>query len=248
MDGVKNFRDLGGTPTADGRVVKSGLFYRSAMLDGATPQDLEYLAGLKIANVFDYRDENEAIPDNFKNYDAIGATRVACPTHITEGKLYMLQNGKNVAKKIFARVSVEDVCDFYRLLPFSGAYKPMVAALEEGRLPLLQHCTAGKDRAGTGSALLLAILGCDYETIVADYLKSNAIKAYLQELMSRNFPSFLKDFLLRRYDALFIVDERMLGAARDAVYGKYATFEDYLEAEYGLTDEKIRLIRKKYTE
>ncbi|WP_255624290.1 tyrosine-protein phosphatase [Clostridioides sp. ES-S-0108-01] len=41
-------------------------------------------------------------------------------------------------------------------------------------LPILNHCTAGKDRTtGVGSAIILMILGVSRENIMKDYLKSN---------------------------------------------------------------------------
>lgn len=56
MDNVFNFRDLGGIPTADGRKVKSGLFFRSGLLDFANDNDIAFLKTLDLMEVFDYRD------------------------------------------------------------------------------------------------------------------------------------------------------------------------------------------------
>ena len=38
---VHNLRDLGGLPTTDGKVTRSGVFFRSAKPDEATPEDLQ---------------------------------------------------------------------------------------------------------------------------------------------------------------------------------------------------------------
>lgn len=59
MDNVFNFRDLGGIPTADGRKVKSGLFFRSGLLDFANDNDIAFLKTLGLLEVFDYRDRDE---------------------------------------------------------------------------------------------------------------------------------------------------------------------------------------------
>ncbi|HBF6796231.1 protein-tyrosine-phosphatase, partial [Clostridioides difficile] len=40
---MKNFRDLGGNKTEDGRTVKKGLFYRSAKLSNLSENDIKIL-------------------------------------------------------------------------------------------------------------------------------------------------------------------------------------------------------------
>src|SRR5260370_17255457 len=42
-----------------------------------------------------------------------------------------------------------------------------------GRLPLLYHCTGGKDRAGWMTAIVLTALGVPRELVLRDYLLSN---------------------------------------------------------------------------
>ena len=44
---------------------------------------------------------------------------------------------------------------------------------EQENLPVLLHCTAGKDRTGVSTAFLLSVLGVSREVIEADYLLTN---------------------------------------------------------------------------
>jgi protein-tyrosine phosphatase len=71
LEGAPNFRDLGGYPTADGRSVKWGLFYRSDNLAHLTDADLEKVASLGIKLVCDFRSEPEkqAEPDRLPAVD-----------------------------------------------------------------------------------------------------------------------------------------------------------------------------------
>ena len=56
------------------------------------------------------------------------------------------------------------------------AFRTLFATLADGvRRPLVFHCTAGKDRTGFAAALLLSMLGVPWETIVEDYLLTNAV-------------------------------------------------------------------------
>ena len=50
-------------------------------------------------------------------------------------------------------------------------------------LPLVNHCTAGKDRTGFGSALLLLLLGVPEKTVMQDYLLSNGFREKLNQKM-----------------------------------------------------------------
>src|SRR6266403_2222364 len=59
LEGAKNFRDLGGYRTSDGRYVRWGLVYRSNYLANLTAKDAEYLHNLGIRLVCDFRAEGE---------------------------------------------------------------------------------------------------------------------------------------------------------------------------------------------
>ena len=52
---IVNARDLGGYPTANGMIVRSGLLLRSASLAEVSEKDLAYLAGISIGTMVDFR-------------------------------------------------------------------------------------------------------------------------------------------------------------------------------------------------
>lgn len=55
LAGVRNFRDVGGLPTADGRRVRYGVLFRSGHLAHATEDDAAFLASLGLHTIFDFR-------------------------------------------------------------------------------------------------------------------------------------------------------------------------------------------------
>jgi protein-tyrosine phosphatase len=66
--------------------------------------------------------------------------------------------------------------DHYRDYPrrCAPAFRTLFATLGDGtHRPLVFHCTAGKDRTGFASALLLSLLGVPWETVMEDYLRTN---------------------------------------------------------------------------
>lgn len=248
MKNVKNFRDLGGIKTIDGKKVKKGLFFRSAMLNEATKEDIEFLKSLKIRHIFDYRDEDEAALMKNNPYEQIGAEYHNIPTYLNNKKLLKIKKVSYVAK-LFQKVTLDDIKDTYRHLPFNNmAYRAMVEALKKGEVPIYQHCTAGKDRTGMGSALLLGILGVGCQEILDDYLKSIEVKEYIENKVAKYIPKLVRKFLLKRFQPLFIVDKELFIASIDAIKERYKTFENYLLAEYNLDQDDIKRIRQKYTE
>lgn len=104
---------------------------------------------------------------------------------------------------LFQKVSVEDIKNTYVNLPFNNiGYQEMVKALQSGEVPLYQHCTAGKDRAGLGSALILGILGVGYDEILADYMKSILMKEHIEKRIGGYLPKLSESFFsngLRRF-------------------------------------------------
>lgn len=251
MEKVMNFRDLGGIKTSDGRKVKKGLFFRSALLDEASEKDIEFLKSLGLKVIFDYRDESETkffAEGGMDIYSRLNVKHALHPADLNNQKLFKLNNAKGF-RKVFVKVGLSDVQNTYRSLPFnSTGYNAMMQALVNGEVPFLQHCSAGKDRAGMGSALLLAILGVPYENILEDYMISLQVRDYIANKVAGHIPKFVRSRLLKRYEPLFIVHETLLKTAVSAIMERYGTFENYLEKEYSLTPEMVAELRNRYTE
>ena len=54
------------------------------------------------------------------------------------------------------------------------AYRQFLLLLSDKQnLPCLFHCTAGKDRTGFATALVLLLMGADRDLIMSDYLRTN---------------------------------------------------------------------------
>ncbi len=248
FEGIHNFRDLGGIITKDGKKIKSGLFFRSAMLDDATDSDIEKLKSLDIKQIFDYRDAGENVRLKRDVYKLIGTKHLNYEVGLNNDKLFKLQKSRSVISALKG-VQLEDVMVTYRSLPFNNeGYRSMVRALEAGSLPLWQHCSAGKDRAGMGSALLLAILGVDYDEILADYMISMQVRNYIRGVVAAHIPWGVRTIILSRLEPLYIVDKKLLDSAVTAIMDRYGNLDAYLLGEYNLDAQKLADLRAKYTE
>lgn len=72
LPGARNFRDLGGYPTADGRYVRWGMIYRSGSLAALTAEGLEALRVLGIHGLCDLRTSHERQVDPYDWRSALG--------------------------------------------------------------------------------------------------------------------------------------------------------------------------------
>ncbi|MDE1178206.1 MAG: tyrosine-protein phosphatase [Edaphobacter sp.] len=176
LEGTPNFRDIGGYETADGRFVRWGLFYRSGVLSGLTPADLQYLAQLNIRVVCDFRtkEENDVAPEKW--VDDPSVQRVSLPIGSDPNRksnnvsLQQLLAGHPTAEQLRERMRAT-----YGSFVFSSGdqFATLFRQVNNDHLPLLYHCTAGKDRTGIFSALLLLTLGVPEKTVLEDYALTN---------------------------------------------------------------------------
>lgn len=174
LQGGSNFRDLGGYATGDGRTVRRGAVFRSAHLGGLTDQDRKALAGVGVRTIVDLR----------------GVAEAAETPHLIEGLACRVVGAHiepGLGEKIRNAVAdgtanpylmMQFLSDHYRDYPRRCApgFRTLFATLSDGEhRPLVFHCTAGKDRTGFASALLLTLLGVPWETVVDDYLRTNEL-------------------------------------------------------------------------
>jgi protein-tyrosine phosphatase len=182
LDGCFNFRDLGGYPTRGGRRIRSERLYRSDGPHALTASDEVTLRALSLRTVIDLRTADEvstkpsfvpALPD------VVGY-------HLP--LLDVVPNTDHLPTWTDPRV----VADRYREMLDRGS-EMIAEALgilsEPASYPALIHCTAGKDRTGLLSAIILGLLDATDETILADYVASAAAMVDFVAYLKRAHPA-----------------------------------------------------------
>jgi protein-tyrosine phosphatase len=172
LQGGSNFRDLGGYATAQGRKVKHGAVFRSAHLSTLTDLDRTALARLSVRTIVDLRGVEEAAETPHR-VDGVGCRIVGA--HIEPGVGEKIR-GAVADGSANPHLMMQFLTDHYRDYPRRCApgFRTLFATLTDGtHRPLVFHCTAGKDRTGFASALLLTLLGVPWETVMEDYLRTN---------------------------------------------------------------------------
>lgn len=248
LEGGRNFRDLGGYRTQDGRRVKWGRIFRSGSMAGLTPTDYERLAKLAIKTICDLRTviEREAEPNNW--YRIANITYWARDYGEGFGELRKLM-AMSLSTPDAARAAM---IDGYRHLPFqqAPAYKELFSRLAAGEVPLVFNCSAGKDRAGTAAALILSALGVPRETVMEDYLLTDRIVDFKSVFMDRAHQrrSSLRYLSPEIVAAILKSDAAYLHAAIDAIEQEHGSVAAYLQDALGVSQESMFAIRERLLE
>lgn len=229
IDGAPNLRDLGGHPAAGGRTVKWGLVFRSDDLNDLSDRDVGVLEKLGIRTYVDFRTghEAESWPDRIPEGVGVG---VNIPVDAGRVMGRFREDGLTLRKTMGIMISV------YRDLvnEHQAAFRQFFALLHNpDNLPLLFHCTAGKDRTGFAAAMFLTALGADRETVMADYLQS---RIFLQKRYAAgaDYPEVLAP--------LYSVEPEFLQAAFEVIDRKYDGPEAFLSRQLGVDEARLREI------
>lgn len=264
VKGIVNARDLGGYTMLDGRIVQSGRLLRAAHLADATDEDIRNLERLPVTAIIDFRKEQEKVGK--VDREVPGARYTSLPVDPSgnamatateeEKKKFSGQKKFDVKKVIvfaaFNKKAQAVAREMYPTLLFDPDCQQQFArffrlVLETDHGAVLFHCTQGKDRTGIASALLLAALGADRETIVADFDATNRV--YEKDV--RKYSRRVK-FLGGKEEEVGVV-KAFLGCntenfikALDRIDQEFGSLQAYLKGPIGLTDADIQTLRERY--
>ncbi len=162
LQGTRNTRELGGLPVTGG-TFREGMVYRSGALCFASVSDAQKLSGLGIRTVVELRLPSEIEKD--------GPDKPYLLEKIPNTLHWAMGNSHGLGKQAYQSYMLENrplFRDFFSLMAKEESY------------PVLYHCSAGKDRTGILTALLLESLGTPREVIMDDYIHSRRITEKLK--------------------------------------------------------------------
>lgn len=256
LEGVHNFRDYGGYPLAGGGRLRRKTLWRSGQHHGATESDLECIAALNLASVFDLRSSKERTlhpcrrPLGFVGAVHIGddpAPRVRAHSapHVAAAQ---------AARRRDAAETREGLRRNYGMIAFRPELTALVgryiAELAEGKGPSLVNCMAGKDRTGLAVAAVQLAAGVHRDDIVEDYLLTNtagdveariaAGMATITEVTGQLEPEVLR--------VLMGVEAEYLESAFAAMAEKHGSTDGYLREVLGVDEAVKERLRTALTE
>jgi protein-tyrosine phosphatase len=234
LEGAPNFRDLGGYVTADGRRVRHGQLFRSGVLSDLTDADLDRLTGIGMKTVVDLRSPGEIAER--PNRLPPGATGVEVPvTDVSMSpKDWAARLANGATEGMGAEMLLTGNRAFARELRAAFA-RVLALAMDASQRPMVFHCTAGKDRTGFASALVLLSLGVPVDAVVDDYLESNARLAQRHEQYLAQMRDSFGDVDAMR--ELLEVRREYLEAGLDAIVDDFGSVDTYLRDALGISGD-----------
>ena len=239
FEGCFNFRDIGGYPTKEGKKIKKGIYFRTGRQDRMSEKDLAELKDLKISTQIDLRKPEEILDQGKGPLENMGADYINIPI-IPDGgsdQLSRLVGDTGISGKRYL--------GYLEFGPESWL-KIFEILANKDSLPLVLHCTAGKDRTGVLTAFLLSVLGVDRDLIEADYKLTNLDTERQADFIenSGGFPEGVDR------EAMILaagVPEDAMKVFLDGVESRWGSVLGYLE-EIGITKNQMNAIRDNFLE
>lgn len=244
-----NFRDIGGYPAANGKHVKWGVIFRAGGTPLLTPADLEQVNRLGLREMFDLRSSEE---------------RVLAPTRITGIRYSSIGYPMTSLLDESKRASgFGDAGALYRKFPtlLAPQAREVFMSLLRGDVPIAYNCSAGQDRTGFVTAMILSALGVPRNVIDEDYHLSTTYRHPQYELpkidaaanaanpVAMLFARYQSDPNYAQPKPLYGPEHKsLLSFAFDEIEQRWGSVDGYLSREIGLKPEDIANLRARYLE
>lgn len=261
LEGMPNTRDLGGMISKDGRKIKKHMLLRSGQLYAATQSDIDTLVNeYNLGLIVDFRSlsEKEEKPDpSIKGVNYIynpimkqitkGITRDKKSDNDTVKMIILdMANDLKRAEQYMVKMYEDLINNDYALSQY-GKFLDLL--LTNNDKAILWHCTAGKDRAGLATVLVLECLGIAREDIINDYLLTNK---YVQNDINKMVNSIKAEFDFPIIEdvvkALFGIKREYMEDVYATIEKEYGSVENFLDKKLGIDNKKIQIMREHYLE
>ena len=221
-ENVKNLRDLGGFLTKENKITKFNSIYRSDLPKDMTKNEIKYLLDNNLTTVIDLRKTDEVKRNNnclniqeidYYNVNLLGDKCPVEENDIPKGYINILDN----------------IDTMYKVFNI----------IKDSQGSVLFNCSAGKDRTGVVSMLLLLLAQVYDDDIIADYQVSYTyIRNEIRKMHVDNpdLPAFLGKSNLEYMEETLKL-----------FYAKYKDIESYFKY-LGFNGEEINQIKLKLVE
>lgn len=253
IENGRNFRELGGYQTLQGKKIKFHKLIRSGHLGDLSSADREQLTAYGVHYDLDFRTKQEVIEK---------------PDRVPEGAIYefdpVFSDDLTNASKGVGEVDIWAKNDpdfgFQHMLKAyddmiqgdsaQKAYRRFFTLLLENDQEdqsMLFHCTAGKDRTGFAAFILLSALQVPLKTIQADYLLTNEVtQDFIAFKLAQGKADGVNANVLQSIKDIQSVHAAYLDHALATVKAQYGGIDAYLQKAMQLSKEDLHDLRELY--
>ena len=241
IESVSNFRDV-----SVGSKMKKNLLFRCAKLSTLNDRDICVLENLNPHAIIDFRDPKEIkkAPDNLsakllEKYinlpiSASTLSRMAAQKEIDGDSVESYEKVMEDSYRMYINNHKVVWTKFFEIL------------LKSNKLPIIFHCSAGKDRTGIASFMIQSIFKNPMDLIFENYLISNDLLTIKAATAEQSTNSSNQDSLVTKnmLSTLGKVQQSYLNAAIDEIDKKYSSLENYFISQLGLKVNDIQKLEQ----
>ena len=232
LQGTNNVRDLGGyiCKTSPIRITKYHKFIRSAGLSYVTSKDIDILLEYGVTNVLDLRSREEAVsmPNKLKDIREINYYNIPLSVSDMLSDITKEKNSFNMKEGYIKRIENKEII------------KEIINYISDNLNGcFLFHCTAGKDRTGIISSILLGLCSVSKADIKANYEVSHT---YMRE--NNDFMNAYKKGMKSK---VFLSKAEYMEDVYDYIIEKYGSYKEYL-LNTGVKEYSLNKIIEYFTE
>lgn len=217
---TQNTRDLGGYRTKNGTFTKEKVLLRSDVQNYPCEEDYNYLKKYGITTIIDMRGAKDVTrkPNGFAGKEGF------------EYYNFQIDEGSGVSESMAA------VPKSYMDIASAKAMPEVFKCIANAQSGVMFNCTAGKDRTGVVSAILLLHAGVSDKDIIDNYILTKEYGKERLALIHKNFPEV--DMNIVTPCEMFI--EEFLRLFRE----EYADTSTYFR-KLGLNEDEIKALQDK---
>ncbi|KAM7204093.1 Protein-tyrosine phosphatase-like protein [Rhypophila sp. PSN 637] len=242
VPGTFNTRDIGlipGTPQ-----VRPDYVFRTGFLSRLTPEGKGFLSSkLGIKKIFDLRSKDEHTRDPDPE-DIPGVEVKWTPPKEQEAHADLSLFIEGEGEKGYAKMYM-DVLDEYR----DNIRMVLEHIRDKANEPFVFHCTAGRDRTGVLSGLLLTLAGADVDTVILDFMLSRiGTEPAREQLMEFAKKGAVADSIdTPGFKNLTNLRPKSWMAFVEAAEKEYGGFEGYVTKSLGFSEDELAAIKRNLT-
>ena len=250
FDGTVNFRDIGGYENNEGKHVKWRKIYRSDSLSSLTERDEEKLEKMNVTVDCDLRTSNEQVMSPDRKWP--GVEVLDCHVYAEDSSGNFVNDSHKIYRFLHHIPKVDSYLgEIYQNVILSPASQKAFARVFAALLTLpenealVYHCSAGKDRTGMTTALILKGLGIDEHNIARDYLLTNELYTFG---LKKQLPSDSE--MIKMINRMNVTEGEGMAVKgiTQTIDAGYGGFENYFTKEFGFSKQDLKDFRKLYLE